>query len=321
MKTLKTVAATLLVTAAATGVSAQDKVMIGEPSWPGAKIMANLIGQVIEGRLGGEVGYAPGANAVIFAAMDGGRGDIDVHPDVWLPNQSSFTDEYVDGKGTVSLSSGSYEGRSGFCTPTYMAEKHNIRSVFDLGTPDAQSLYDTNGDGMGEIWIGASGWASTNVHQVKVRDYGIGAFLEPTTEDETVFYARLKDAIADEQGVVFYCYKPHYVHALYDVTMIEEPEHDPNAYTIVTPDQDADWFNKSSIMTGDQVKTVRVAYSNSLNDRNSAAASFLANIDMDADALSELTYKVVVQGGEIDTVVSDWIGANGTVVDGWLGLN
>ncbi|MEL6679203.1 MAG: glycine/betaine ABC transporter substrate-binding protein, partial [Pseudomonadota bacterium] len=65
MNTIKTVAATLLVTAAATAVSAQDKVMIGEPSWPGAKIMANVIGQIIEGRLGGEVGYAPGANAVI----------------------------------------------------------------------------------------------------------------------------------------------------------------------------------------------------------------------------------------------------------------
>ena len=99
------------------GALAQSKVMIGEPSWPGAKIMANVIGQVITKRLGGEVGYAPGANAVIFAAMDGGRGDIDVHPDVWLPNQASFTDEYVDQKGTVALSEGSYEGRSGFCTP------------------------------------------------------------------------------------------------------------------------------------------------------------------------------------------------------------
>ncbi|MEO0911456.1 MAG: glycine betaine ABC transporter substrate-binding protein, partial [Pseudomonadota bacterium] len=172
-----------------------------------------------------------------------------------------------------------------------------------------------------EIWVGASGWASTNVHQVKVRDYGIETFLEPTTEDETVFYARLKDAIANEEGVVFYCYKPHYVHALYDVTLIEEPEHNPEEYTIVTPDQDADWFNKSKITTGDQVKTVRVAYSNSLNERNEAAASFLASIDMDADALSALTYEVVVKGNEIDTVVADWIAQNGDVVDGWLGLN
>ena len=321
MKLLKTATIAAALALSTTGAFAQAKVMIGEPSWPGAKIMANIIGQVITDRLGGEVGYAPGANAVIFAAMDGGRGDIDVHPDVWLPNQSSFTDEYVDQKGTVGLSKGSYEGRSGFCTPTYMSNDHNIKSVFDLGTPDAQKLYDTNGDGKGEVWVGASGWASTNVHKVKVRDYGIETFLEPTTEDETVFYARLKDAIAEKKGVVFYCYKPHYVHALYDVTMIEEPEFDAAQYKIVQPDEDADWYNKSKITTGDQVKTVRVAHSKSLEKRNPAAASFLANIDMNSDALSELTYKVVVQGNEIEGVVSEWIAANGDTVDGWLGLN
>ena len=301
-------------------VHAQAKVMIGEPSWPGAKIMANLIGQVITSRLGGEVGYAPGANAVIFEAMDGGRGDIDVHPDVWLPNQSSFTDKFVDGKGTVALSKGSYKGQTGFCTPTYMNDK-NIKSIYDLGTPLAQKLYDSNGDGKGELWAGASGWASTNISKIKVRDYGIQDFLEPTTEDEAVFYARLKDAVAEKKGVVFYCYKPHYVHALYDVTFVEEPEHDPAQYKVVQPDQDADWFKKSKITTGDKVKTVRVAYSKSLESRNKAAASFLANIDMNSDALSQLTYQVVVKGEDINSAVSSWIAANGKIIDGWLGLN
>ncbi|MBY6057244.1 glycine/betaine ABC transporter substrate-binding protein [Leisingera daeponensis] len=313
-------AATALSLSAA-GAMAQEKVMVGEPSWPGAKVMSRVIGQVIETRLGGEAGYAPGANAVIFAAMDGGRGDIDVHPDVWLPNHLSFTEEYVDQKGTVGLSSGSYQGRTGFCTPTYMVEKHGISSVFDLATPMAQELYDTNGDGKGEIWLGATGWASTNVHKVKVRDYGIETFLEPSTEDETVFYARLKDAIDQEQGVVFYCYEPHYVHALYDVTMIEEPEHNPDTYTMLQPDQDSDWYNKSSITSGDPVKTVTVAYSKSLEQRNPAAAAFLSRIDMDSGELSKLTYQVVIQGQEIDAAVSDWLAANGETVDGWLGLN
>ena len=321
MKIFQTFALCLTFTFFASGAIAQSKVTIGEPSWPGAKIMANIIGQVISTRLGGEVGYSPGANAVIFEAMDGGRGDIDVHPDVWLPNQSSFTDEYVDQKNTVALSSGSYEGRSGFCAPTYMAEQHNIKSVFDLGTPEAQKLFDSDGSGKGEIWVGASGWASTNVHKVKVRDYGIETFLEPTTEDETVFYARLKDLIAEKKGVVFYCYKPHYVHALYDLVIIDEPEFDSAQYTIIQPDQDADWYEKSKITTGDQVKTVRVAHSKSLESRNPAAASFLANIDMNSDELSELTYKVVVQEQEIESTVRNWINENTSMVDGWLGLN
>ena len=320
MKKTALIAVVAALTLAAHGAAAQSKVVVGEPSWPGAKIMANVIGQIIAKRLGGQVGYAPGANAVIFAAMDGGRGDIDVHHDVWLPNQKSFTDKYVDTRKTVALSKGSYEGRTGFCTPTYMAKDHGIKSVFDLGTPGAQKLFDSDGDGKGEIWVGASGWASTNVHLVKVRDYGIGPFLAPATEDETVFYGRLKDLIAEKKGVVFYCYKPHYVHALYDVAILQEPAHDPAKYKIVQPGQDADWFKKSKILTGDQVKTVRVAHSRSLEKRAPAVASFLTNIDMSADELSKLTYRVVVQRKEIGPVVAAWIEANGDMVDRWLGL-
>ncbi|MCY6382065.1 glycine betaine ABC transporter substrate-binding protein [Hoeflea prorocentri] len=300
--------------------AASDTVMIGEPSWPGAKIIANLIKVVIEEKLGGQAELVPGTNPVIFAAMDGGRGDIDVHPDVWLPNQKSLTDEYVDGKGTVGLSSGAYEGRSGFCVPSYMAEEHNIKSVFDLATPEAQELFDADGDGKGEIWVGASGWASTNVHKVKARDYGIETFLEPGTEDETVFYAKLKDVVAQKKGAVFYCYKPHYVHALYDVTMLEEPEHDPETYKIVQPDADADWYDKSKITSGDSVKSVRIAHSKSLEERAPDAAKLLANMELNSDDVSAWTFEVVVNGKEPEDVVRAWVQENGPAVDAWLGI-
>nr|WP_315980042.1 glycine betaine ABC transporter substrate-binding protein [Aliamphritea spongicola] len=82
--------------------------------------------------------------------MDKGRGDIDVHPDVWLPNQQSFTDKYVVENGTVNLSEGSYEGVSGFCMPTYMKTEHGISSIYDLATPEAQKLFDLNNDGKGK---------------------------------------------------------------------------------------------------------------------------------------------------------------------------
>lgn len=90
---------------------------------------------------------------------------------------------------------------------------------------------------------------------------------------------------------------------------------------MIQPNQDADWYEKSHVDSGEIVKSVTVAYSNTLNERSPAAASFLDNINMDADELSQLTYAVVVEGGEIPTVVSDWIAEHGDIVDGWLGLN
>ena len=49
----------------------------------------------------------------------------------------------------------------------------------DLGRPDIAALMDSDGNGLGEMWIGAPGWASANVNEVKTRDYGLLDFVEP----------------------------------------------------------------------------------------------------------------------------------------------
>jgi len=82
---------------------AAEEVKIGVPSWTGAQAIAHVLGEVVTSRIGGQVELVPGNNATIFQAMDQGKGDIDVHPDVWLPNQESFTNKYVEEAGTVTV--------------------------------------------------------------------------------------------------------------------------------------------------------------------------------------------------------------------------
>ena len=114
---------------------AAEKVNIGAPSWTGAQAIAALLKAVVEERIGGEANLVPGNNATIFQGMDQGKGDIDVHPDVWLPNQESFTKKYVDGAKTVTLSSHPYEGNQGFCVSQNFAKENNITDIADLGRP------------------------------------------------------------------------------------------------------------------------------------------------------------------------------------------
>ena len=174
---------TSLTLAAALGLAAgpaaaAEKVAIGVPSWTGAQAIANLLKIVVETRIGGEATLVPGNNATIFQAMDQGKGDIDVHPDVWLPNQESLTKKYVDGAGTVVLSKNPYEGNQGYCVSKQSGEANDITDIADLGRPDVAALMDSDGNGKGEMWIGAPGWASANVNEVKVRDYGLLDFIE-----------------------------------------------------------------------------------------------------------------------------------------------
>lgn len=299
---------------------AAEKVNIGVPSWTGAQAIAYVLGEVVESRIGGTVDYIPGNNATIFQAMDQGNGDIDVHPDVWLPNQESFTKKYVDEAGTVTLSSNPYQGNQGFCVTEDFGTANNITDIADLGRPDVAALMDSDGNGLGEMWIGAPGWASANVNEVKTRDYGLLDFIEPIRAEESVKTARIKDSIAKGEGYAFYCYKPHAVWFMFDVKMLTEPTFDEAKYIMVQPSDDADWYEKSMVATKDALKDVQIAWSNSLVDRSPAIAEFFANFALTADDVSQLAFEISANGREPADVAKEWVNANSDRVDGWLGL-
>ncbi|MEZ8006032.1 MAG: glycine betaine ABC transporter substrate-binding protein [Amylibacter sp.] len=308
-----------LLTAMSVPAIAED-VKIGVPSWTGAQAMAHLLGAVVEMRIGGTVDYVPGNNATIFQGMDQGKGDIDVHPDVWLPNQESFTKKYVDGAGSVVLNQQPYEGNQGFCVSKDFAEANNITDIADLGRPDVAALMDSDGNGKGEMWIGAPGWASANVNEVKVRDYGLLDFIEPIRAEESVKTARIKDSIAKGEGYAFYCYKPHAVWFMFDVVMLSEPTYDPAKYTMVQPSDDADWYKKSSVNTKDALKQVQIAYSKTLPDRSPAIAEFFERFSVTADDVSNFAFEISGNGRDPAEFAREWVEANPDRVDAWLGL-
>lgn len=296
-----------------------ESVNIGAPAWTGAQAIAHLVQEIVTSRIGGEATLVPGNNAAIFAAMDAGKGDIDIHPDVWLPNQESFTKKYVDGAGTVALSENAYEGKQSFCVTKDFSEKHGVTSIFDLARPEIAELMDSDGNGKGEIWVGAPGWASANVNEVKVRDYGLMPFMEPIRADQSVMTATVGDSVRKGIGYAFYCYSPHAIWFQHDIVRLEEPPFDPEQYIALQPSDDPDWFEKSRVMTEDALKSVQIAYSRSLEERSPAIAELVKNIQLTGDDVSNFAYQI--EGGkDASEVAKEWVAANSDRVDGWLGL-
>ena len=177
------IGATVMAFAVATS-AAEGNVSIGVPNWDYAKVISNVLKVISEERLGTQVSIVPATNPVAFRAMHRGKGDIDVHPDVWMPNQQSFTAEYVDQKKTVHLGEKHYLAEQGLCVFRSTRDTHGIRSVDDLANPEKAKLFDSNGDGKGEMWIGAPNWASTSIQKVKARDYGYGGLFELKVMEE-----------------------------------------------------------------------------------------------------------------------------------------
>lgn len=315
----KTILAAVMAMSMTSTHAMAESVNIGAPSWTGAQAIAHLIQEVVVSRMGGEAELVPGDNAAIFAAMDAGKGDIDVHPDVWLPNQKSFTDKYVDGTGNVALSENAYEGKQSFCVSKDFSEANGVTSIFDLARPEIASLMDADGNGKGEIWVGAPGWASANVNEVKVRDYGLLPFMDPVRADQSVMTATVGDSIKKGIGYAFYCYSPHAIWFQHDVVRLEEPAFDPEMYKAIQPSEDPNWYENSKVMTEDALKAVQIAYSKSLSERSPAIAELLQNIQLTGEDVSNFAFQI--EGGkDAADVAKEWVEENSERVDGWLGL-
>ncbi|MGB1239118.1 MAG: glycine betaine ABC transporter substrate-binding protein [Pseudomonadales bacterium] len=312
-------ATTLFTSALTTGSALAADVVIGEPNWPSAKVTAHVLKEVIEQELGLEADVSPGNNAVIFKAMDRGKGDIDVHPEAWMPNQKSLIDKYT-AKGSVTLSGHPYNVVQGYCISRETSEKYGIKSIYDLADPDNAALFDSDGDGRGEVWIGATGWGSTPVEKVRARDYGFAEFFELQELDETLAMSKLDSALKKNQPFVSYCYAPHHIFKLYDLVVLEEPAYDESKWTMVKPTDDPDWMNKSSVGTAWDDAKVHVAWSSALSERSPEIARLLKNVRLESSDISAWIYALAVEKQDATAYAKKWVAQNPTKVQQWLGL-
>ena len=310
-------AAALLLTSS---VSMAERVAIGEFKYANYQAIMHLIKALVEDRLGGEVEIVPANNSLMYQGMDRGKGEIDVHADVWQPNQRDFMEKYVIERGTVVYSKHSYEARTGFCVPKYFAEENNLTSVYDLARPEISAMLDSDGNGKGEIWIGLPGSAQVAINHVKVRDYGLLINNERVEADFAVNYAALDDAVKKHKGYAFFCWAPDGVWLLHDLVQLDEPPHDPSCVKMVQPKEDPDWLEKSKITCGDAVKKVQIGYSKSLEERSPTIASLLAGIALDTQLVSSWAYEIGSKKRDPAEVMKEWIANNPKKVDSFFGL-
>lgn len=308
-------AAVTSIVAFATPALAAD-VVIGVPNWPSVAATANVLKVIIEDNLGLSVELQNGTNPIVFEAMD--KGSMHAHPEVWMPNQQNLHDTYVKDKGTVVMNPNGVAAFQGMCLPKAFADAHNIRSIDDLTNPDVAALFDTNGDGKGEIWIGAPGWASTNVEKIRAKSYGYDQTFELTESDETLAYANLDNAIKGNKPWVGFCYTPHYVFVLHDLQVLEEPAYDASKWTVVQPTDDPAWLEKSDAGVAWDTAYLHLHYAKALDDSHPDVAKLFRNMKLDTDTVSAMTYAVVIDKKDPAEYAKEWVAANEDAVLSWL---
>lgn len=314
---LKASVVAMMVTAGSAGA---ETITINDNPYPSFQAIKHLLAVLFEERLGYEVEMKPGENAAVWAGMDTGKGDFDIHADTWLPNQRAFFDKYVEGNKTVDYSRKPYHGSGGFCVPRYFYEEQNVKSIYDLARPEIATQLDRDGDGKGEIWIGRNGWVSTNENMVKIRDYGLSDSMEWIRAEVGVNQAAMADAVKKHEGYATFCAKPDSVWEAYDLVQLEEPENDGSGCWNLVAQSEDDWFERSKITCASAPLTMQMVWSKSLEERAPLAVELMSNIELDIETVNGWSYQIGHEGKDAEELIRAWIDANPERVDSWFGL-
>ena len=291
-------------------------VVIGVPNWPSVQATAHVLKVAIEKKLGVEVALQEGSNKEVFEGMD--AGSVHVHPEAWLPNLDHLKREYVEGKKTIKMNPNGAEGTQAMCVTKGTAERTGIANIKDLTKPEMAAKFDTNGDGKGEVWIGADGWGSTPIEQIRARSYGYDATMTLKIMEEGPALDEVAAAVQENRDIVFFCYTPHHMFEVHDLVVLKEPEHDPKSWIIVQPSPTPGWLEKSSAGVAWDTATLHVSYATALEQQQPAVAAMLGKVSLNADILSAMSYALVVEKQDPVEFATNWVEANASTVDSWF---
>ncbi|MBB5538730.1 glycine betaine ABC transporter substrate-binding protein [Rhizobium giardinii] len=298
------------------GANAQETVRIGDSNWPSIQAMAAVIREIADKELGLKAELVDATTPVILASMERGKGDIDVHPEIWMPNHESLVKDKI-ANGTIKLGPVAYEVRQGICISKWMQEKYDIKSVYDLTTPEIVKLFAPNG-GKPKFWIGPPGWSSTKTETVRARDYGYDQFFELSTVEENIMLVDLDKALKEEKPWISFCYRPHYLFSSDKLVMLNEPAYDPAKFKMVQPDENPNWLALSKIESAWPPVAIHIAYSTALEKRTPEFVKLITNLKVSTDEVGRWTYALAAEKQDPGAFATKWVADHKQEVDGWL---
>lgn len=295
------------------GTANAADMVIAMPNWPSGQATANILKVGIEKKFGLQAEVQELGTLNAFVGLE--TGEVDVHPEVWRPNLDSLIKKYADEKKVVEIAKHGVAAWEGLCaTPDAVAD--GIKDVADLEDPAKTALLDTDGDGHGEVWIGATTWSSTGVERVRANSYGYSANVTLVEAEEDVGMAAVDAAVATGRPMVFACYAPHHVFELHKIARLTEPAYDEAKWKIV-PASDPDWIKKSSAPVAWPATTFHIAYATAFAKKHPDVAAFLEQVDFTPEEVTEMTYALQVERQKPLDFAKKWVDSHQSRIDGW----
>ncbi|TFJ93478.1 ABC transporter substrate-binding protein [Lentibacillus salicampi] len=215
-----------------------DKLVFADAGWNSIRVHNSIMQKVIEVGYGIDTEVTPGSTAATIQGLR--EGDIDIYSEVWTDNVKEVYAEAIEAGDFEKVSVNFDDNEQGIYVPTYVIEGDEERGIEPMA-PDLKTVEDLKKypelfedpaePGKGRLINAPSGWAVEKAITQKMETYGLNdTFVNFKPGSDAAIVASLADAYEAGEAWVGYYWSPTAVTAKYDLTLLEEPEYDPEVY-------------------------------------------------------------------------------------------
>lgn len=269
----------------------QGSIVIADPGWKAATVTAEIIRLVLDEK-GIPATVEPVDQTDLSADLVAENPRFHVHPDLWVENQPLALKEAVE-SDHLRLNAKPYTASQGIYVLDSDETRRTVTSLDALLDPATARLFDTDGDGDGEFWLGARGWVSTENLKDWVHSEGFSN-IEDEEYSETIFKAKLEQIARSDQPAIFYDYVPDGLHEKYDLRRLGD-----------VPGEES----------SDEV-TVHVARGAGVRDISTTADRILQNFSFSTEDMNSFIAQSD-EGTDPEVIAQKWVESNQDLIGQW----
>jgi len=304
-------------------------IKIAEMGWVSNVPVINIMKIILEDKLNYTVEFVPTLYAEpTFLALAKNPSEVDILAECWFPNQQSFVDKYVINEKEVEIVSTSYLAPQGFVVPTYVIKGDTERGILPLA-PDLYSvkqlneyiyLFDRNKDGRGDLIGGSEGWINAKINNWQLESWELN--YHQLNQDEWVSSSLLIAAYQEGEPILSYFYEPTWQSSLLELTWLEAPEYNDEAWSDFKVWEDWKSGKEVSWKPGKACAypetKILVVVTDEFKKKYPKAHQFLQNWNIPLKDLKELCYKIEIERLPVSYVASTYIKEHPEMVNRWL---
>jgi glycine betaine/proline transport system substrate-binding protein len=275
-------------------------------AWVGAEANANVAANLLRDQLGYEVELVKIDEFEQFPAL--AAGDLDATLEVWPSVHPKDYKNYIEADaGVIDAGLLGVTGQIGWFLPTYLLDEYPEFTSWE-GLKGNEDIFATSETGSSGQLVDAD--PAFGSYDQQIAD-NLGLDFEVIyAGSEAAELTALEAAVADEEPILMYFWTPHWVHAKYDLTMVELPP--------ITPEcEDAAANNVEDYACAYPPDPLYKAFSADLESKAPAAFAFLSAMSWTNDDQNPIALEIS-EGTDGSAAAQEWIDANPDVWQSWV---